>query len=243
MLSRKNLMGLNLQYYTGGHLPSPTDVLDWFTVFEAGWMHDARPQSPHALLASGKHSNGFFLCKRVLKFGNLREILAACIIDNLRQSTGMGEMWTPGGVYGAPYSSITLAADVGRLLGVPNYIVEKGPKDANGKDTMIFKDDDPIPEGTTLLEIEELITVATSVTAATNAIVNGNPYPVEFAPYVGALIHRPPELVRRLSDGREIAAFIERQVDAWSPSDCPLCQFGSKVLPPKTNWAELTGRA
>ena len=219
-------------------LPTPEDTLEWFQLLRGGWIHNGDPKRPHAKLASGKCSTGFFLCKRVLKFGNLRRILAACIIKELKKA-GLGMV---DGVFGAPYSSITLAADVGDLLGVPNYIVEKGPKDANSKDTMIFKDDDPIPEGSTLLEIEELITVATSATSATQAIVCGNPYPVKFAPFVGVLVHRPPEIIRCLPDGRQIMAFIERQVDAWDPSVCPKCKEGSVPLPPKTNWAALTGQ-
>lgn len=238
MLTRETLKRLNLHCYTGDHLPSPEDVLEWFSILEAGWVHDGDPKKPHAKLASGKCSTGFFLCKRVLKYGNLREILAACIVRRLQKHIDVLDV---DGVYGAPYSSITLAADVARLLGIPNYIVEKGPKDANGKDTMIFKDDDPIPAGSVLLEVEELITVATSVTSATQAIVQGNPYPVKFAPFVGVLVHRPPEIVRCLSDGREIIPFIERRVDAWDPSVCPKCKEGSVPLPPKTHWAELTG--
>lgn len=239
MLTRETLKKLNLRYYTGSHLPSPEDALEWFGVLEAGWIHDGNPARPHAKLASKKCSTGFFLCKRVLKFGNLREILAMCIVQKLQESVGALNI---DGVYGAPYSSITLAADVARLLGVPNYIVEKGPKDTNGKDTMIFKDDDPIPEDSTLLEVEGLTTVATSATAATEAIVRGNPYPVKFAPFVGVLVHRPPEIVHQLPDGRQIVAFIERQVDAWDPSDCPWCKQGSLPLPPKTHWAQLVAK-
>lgn len=214
-------------------LPLDEDILEWFRLLEAGWVHSGDPKKPHAKLASGKCSTGFFLCKRVLKFGNLREILAACIIRKL----GLIDV---DGVFGAPYSSITLAADVARLLGVPNYIVEKGPKDAKGKDTMVFKDDDPIPEGSELLQVEELITTSGSCDAAKQAIITGNPFRVEFAPFIGVLVHRPPEIVRALPDGRKIEAVVERKVDAWDPADCPWCKQGSLALLPKTNWAELT---
>ena len=236
-----HLKGLSLSYRSCSwkDLPTPETALEWFSELQAGWVHDGDPKKPHAKLASEKCSAGFFLCKRVLKYGNLREILAACIVRQLQMHISVLDI---DGVYGAPNSSITLAADVARLLGVPNYIVEKGPKDANGKDTMIFKDDDPIPAGSVLLQIEELITVAGSAMMATEAIMLGNPYPVKFAPFVGVLVYRPPALFRCLPDGRQIVAFIERQVDAWDPSVCPLCKQGSVPLPPKTNWAELTGQ-
>jgi hypothetical protein len=62
---------------------------------------------------------------------------------------------------------------------------------------------------------------------------------VTFTPQVGVLVHRPAEIVRELPDGRTIVPFIERQVDAWEPADCPLCKQGSIPVAPKTNWAEL----
>jgi len=217
------------------YLPSEEEVLGWFEIMRAGWVHNGDPKKPHAKLHSGKCSDGFFLCKRVLAHGNLREILAACIKDRLRKA-GLDKI---DGVFGSPYSSILLAGDVGRLMGVPTYVPEKDPLDPAGK-RMLFKADDPIPEGAVLLQIEELVTTFDSGEAAKQAIIIGNPYPVKFAQFVGVLVHRPPKIVRELPDGRTIVPFIERQVNAWEPGKCPRCKEGSKSLPPKTNWAELT---
>ena len=234
-------MELDLRNFTGNHLPSADDTLPWFSVLEAGWVHDENPKRPHAKLHSGKCSNGFFLCKRVLKFPNLREILAACLVRELSEA-GLGVV---DGVFGSAYSSITITADVGRLLRVPNYIVEKGPKDPNtGKDTMVFKDDDPVPEGSVLLQIEELVTTKDSTLLASNAIIKGNPYQVRLAKFVGVLVHRPDEIDRCLPDGRELRPFIERKVGLWNPgpATCGYCAQGSEPIPPKAkgNWARLT---
>jgi hypothetical protein len=216
------------------NLPSPEDVLEWFKLFRAGWVYPGDPSHAHATLHSGKHSNGFFLCKRLLSFGNLREIIAACINAELRKA-GLGKV---DGVYGSPYSSILLVGDVSRLLGVKAYVPEKDPSDPKGK-KMIFKPDDPAAEGSVLLGIEELVTTFDSGEATKAAMIAGNPYSVTFAPQVGVLVHRPPEIVRALPDGRTIVPFIERQVDAWDPEKCPLCAAGSKAVLPKTNWAQL----
>ena len=229
-------------------LPTPEEVLEWFKLLEAGWMHDGDPKKPHAKLHSGKCSTGFFLCKRVLKYPNLREILAACLVSRLH-------LERVDGVFGGPYSSILLAGDVGRLLGVPTYVPEKDPSDPAGK-RMIFKPDDPIPEGSVLLQIEELVTTFDSGDATMEAIVLGNPHKVFFTPEVGVLVHRPPKFVRdstghgvlqlveqqrKLSYGRTIVPFIEKQIDACNPEDCNLCLQGSVPLPPKgANWAKLT---
>jgi orotate phosphoribosyltransferase len=235
-MDRKNLNKIALlQYLMDGFLPTPEDVLEWFKILEAGWIHDGDPAKPHAKLHSGKCSNGFFLCKKVLAYGNLREILAYCIIRNLRNA-GLEEKKV-GGVFGSPYSSILLAGDVARLLGVKVYVPEKDPNNPKG---MIFKPDDVIPEGTQLLGIEELITTFDSAAATAQAITVGNPYPVTFLPFVGVLVFRPSMINRLSPDGRQIVSVIEKQVDAWDPADCPFCKQGSKPLPPKTNWAELT---
>jgi len=217
-------------------LPEPKEAMEWFGALKAGWVHDGDPKKPHAQLASKKCSTGFFLVKKVLGFGNLREILAACIIKELRK-VGLGKV---DGVFGSPYSSILLAGDVGRLLGVKTYVPEKDPCNVAGK-LMLFKPDDPVPEGSVLLQIEELMTTSGSCMETKQAIVAGSPYPVVFAPFVGVLVHRPPKIVHELSDGRKIVPFIEKQVDAWDPPDCPWCKQGSIPLPPKgENWAKLT---
>jgi len=218
-----------------GYLPTQEEVLTWFKMLSAGWVHDGDPSKPHAILHSGKHSDGFFLCKRVLAWGNLREVLAACIINELRK-VGLGKI---DGVFGSPYSSILLAGDVGRLLGVKTYVPEKDPKDLSGK-RMFFKPDDPIPEGSVVLQVEELVTTWDSGGATAEAVKAGNPFPVTFAPFVGVLVHRPPEIVRILPCGRIIVPFIERQVNAWDPTECPFCAAGSRAVFPKTQWAQLT---
>lgn len=218
-------------------LPMQDEILNWFAVLQAGWTWKEDSKKPHALLHSGKHSSGFFLCKKVLKFPNLREIFAACIVRSLYDA-GMGKV---DGVFGAPYSSITLAADVGRILGVPNYIVEKGLlADDAGKPTMVFKTDDPIPADSVLLRVEELITTTDSCMMATNAVLQQNSYPVQMTPYIGTLIHRPSRLTTYAEDGSKIVAVVQKIVGAWDPNSCPLCAQGSEALAPKgENWAKL----
>ena len=241
MISLEYLISLHLQIdlATGRefhNLPAAEDVLDWFNLLQAGWVHNGDPKKPHAKLHSGKCSTGFFLCKRVLAYGNLREILAACMIVQLRKA-GLGRV---DGVFGSPYSSILLAGDVARLLGVKIYVPEKDPSDPAGK-KMIFKSDDPIPTNSVLLQIEELVTTFDSGEATGQAIISGNPNPIAFARQVGVLVHRPPEINRNLSDGRVIVPFIEKQVGAWDPAVCPLCAQGSVPIPPKgKNWETLT---
>lgn len=236
MSAMERLLDLRLEMHQAPdfYLPPPEQVLSWFELLRAGWVHNGNPKKPHAQLHSGNCSTGFFLCKKVLAHGNLREIIAACIIRELRKA-GLKKV---DGVFGSPYSSILLAGDVGRLLRVKTYVPEKDSSDKKGK-RMVFKPDDPVPKGSVLLQIEELATTFDSGDATKKAIVAGNPYPITFAPFVGVLVHRPSKIVHKLPDGRAIVSLIEHKVDNWAPADCPLCAQGSVPLSPKTNWAEL----
>lgn len=212
------------------------DILEWFKLLGAGWIHNGDPKKPHAKLASGKCSNGFFLCKKVLAYGNLREIIARNILEGL---AGLVDNNQIDGVFGAPYSSILLAGDVGRLLGVKTYVPEKDPADPAGK-KMLFKGDDMAPENALLLQVEELITTSGSAEAAKQAMIAGHPYPIRFVPAVGTFVYRPEKIIRWLPDRRVVAPVIEREVAIWDPAECPLCKAGSVPLAPKTHWAELT---
>lgn len=235
ILSREEL--INSSFNRCRNAPSAEEIMHWFEVLEAGWVHDDNPKRPHAKLHSGKCSDGFFLVKKVLKYGNLREVLAAALVAKIPGP------WRDkiGGVFGAPYSSITLAADVARLLGVPNFIVEKGPKTFDNKAAMIFSADDPIPVDTMLFQVEDLITTFDSAQLTQEAIMAGNPEPVCFIPYIGAVVYRPSVYFDSYG-GRRVIALVDKTVSAWDQADCPLCKQGSIPLPPKVkgNWAKLT---
>lgn len=235
MVTFEELMTLNLRDFHG-NFPSNRRLLEWFTVLEAGWVHDGYPDKPHAKLHSGKHSTGYFLCKRVLQYGNLREILAAVIVHELKKVMSLD---TVHGVFGAPNSSTTLAADVGRLIGVPNHEIEKNIG-TDGSVVMTFKPDAPIRKGANLLRVEELVTTLDSSNKATAAVINRNPHPVNILPQIGVLVYRPPVICRQQPNGSLIVPAIECQVDAWEPRDCPLCKKGSLAIEPKgANWAQL----
>ncbi len=221
------------------NLPTPEDIMEWFRLVRAGWVWNGDPKMAHVVLHSERHSVGFFLCKVLLKFGNLREIIAACMVERLK-AAGLERV---DGVFGAPYSSIKIAGDVGRLLRVPDYTVEKGPKDPKtNKDTMVFKPDDPISEGSVLLPAEELITTRDSETMAEQAILAGNPYPVKFTRHISVFVYRPQKIELVQPDGRIIVPFVSHEVDSWDPKTevCPPCAAGSEAVKPKgENWAKL----
>ncbi|MFH1863592.1 MAG: hypothetical protein ABIJ85_01590 [bacterium] len=214
------------------------EILSWFSLLDASWIHSGDPKDPHAELTSGWCSNGFFDCLRVLKYINLSDILADQLGKKIRKIIDYTKVdW----VIGSPMAGITFAHDVARAIDAPiNMCVEKDPADPKGK-RMMWKRM-AIPEGDWVLQIEELTTTAHTLNEVERAIREGNPNPVNFLPYVGILVHRPPKLPVDYYDQRIVVALIEKEIWAVPPEECPLCKQGSKRLRPKTNWKELTGK-
>ncbi len=214
---------------------SEEEILRIFELFDAAWYHSGDPKDPHAELTSGYCSNGFFNCLLVLKYINLSDILAYQLARRIRSVIRDQQIdW----VIGSPMAGITFAHDVARALGAPiNMFVEKDP---NNPGKMLWNRVD-IPEGANVLQIEELTTTAKTLNAVQEAVDQGNPYPVNWIPYIGILIHRPPSFVTRYGE-REVIPLVERQVWAVPQDECSLCDAGSKRVRPKTHWEELTGK-
>jgi len=211
------------------------EIIGIFEAYDAVWLHDGDPKKPHAELTSGKCSNGYFNCPKVLCHPLIAEILARQLIQKLGQNLVHGVGW----VIGSPYAAITFSYEIAKLLGAVHGFPEKDPTDPEKK-RMIWKRWQ-IPEGAKVLQIEELITTLGTTMGVRQAIKEGNPEPVNLIFTVGALVHRPSKLPISYAELR-IVSLIEKEVWAVDPSECPLCKAGSPRLRPKAHWVELTGR-
>lgn len=217
-------------------LLSQEEMLQWFDLCHAAWVHDGDPKSPHAELTSGLCSNGYFDCPRILKYPNLTEIFAIQLARRLMEA-GLGKVdW----VVGSAYAAITFSYEVARVLRAIHGFVEKDPTDPTGK-KMTWRRM-TIPAGSRVLQVEELITTSGTFREVRRAIEEGQgDERVEFLPIIGALVHRPPKLPADYG-GLKVVALIEKEIWAVDPKDCPLCKAGSLRYRPKTHWAELTGK-
>jgi len=210
------------------------EILHWFDLCDAAWVHDGDPKKPHAELTSGMCSNGFFDCMRVLRYPNLAEILGWQLAKKLKSHMSGTVDW----VIGSAYAAITFSYEVAKALRAIHGFVEKDSADPKGKKMLWARM--KIPAGAKALQIEELITTSGAMTEVRRAVEEGNGEPVNFLPIVGALVHRPPRLSADYGD-RKVIAVIEKEIWAVDPKDCPLCKAGSPRYRPKTHWAELTG--
>jgi len=216
------------------------DILSWFDSCDAAWMHDGNSRSPHAELTSGKCSNGFFDCIRVLRIPKLCEIFALQLFKKLIEQGIKKVDW----VIGSPYAAITFSYEVAKAFEAVHAFTEKDPLiiPTNPKRKGMLWRRMEIPKNATVLQIEELVTTSGTFKEVRWAIEKGNPEPVNFLPVVGALVHRPPKLPADYGDIK-VVSLIEKEVWAVEPENCPLCKAGSKRLRPKANWKELTRKA
>jgi hypothetical protein len=211
------------------------EILRFFELCDAAWYHSGDSKDPHAVLTSNLCSNGFFDSLRVLRHPTLSEILATQLAKKIRASIGGKKVdW----VIGSPMAGITFSHDVARALGATiSMFVEKDP---NNSGKMLWNRM-AIPERATVLQVEELTTTSKTLNAVQEAVNSGNPNPVNWLPYVGILVHRPPLFVSHYGE-REVISLINKEVWAVPQTECILCQKGSERVKPKTNWNKLTGK-
>lgn len=237
-MEKKKLPGIvdDIRFYDGVIL-TEKEIITLFKIHDAVWVCDrANPQAPHAKLRSGKCSNGFFNCMRVLCHPNLCEILAIQLAKKLKEAGIEKVDW----VIGSPYAAITFSHEVAKALGAIHAFTEKDPSDPDKK-RMIWRRMQ-IPKDATALSIEELITTSGTFLEVRRAVNQGNDKLVNWLPIVGTLVHRPPELPVNYPDIEQVVSLIETKVWAVEQKDCPLCKDGSPRYEPKTHWAELTGQ-
>jgi orotate phosphoribosyltransferase len=214
----------------------------------AAWVYEGPPDpaKPHAELASGACSNGYFNCRKVLCQPDLCGEMASHLIDQLLESSPLvGAAHNKGNlvVVGSPYSAITFSYEVARQLRVDHFFAEKDPKDPDGK-RFIFKEE--LPEGAEILRVEELITTMGTTQGVAQAILErkSDANNVVILPLVGTVILRPNDLnPEDVYEGVKVVALVRKAVQNWDLKKgqaCPYCAVGSKKVKPKANWKLLT---
>ncbi len=190
-------------------------------------MHSGNPEDPHAELTSGLCSNGYINCSRVLAYTNLCQIFALQAVRRLRERCHLPIDW----VVSSDHAAVVFGKDVANILGCKFEFTEKGPDKTQVWKRQIIEPNEIV------LQVEELITTAQTTLAVREGIRQGNPYPVNFAPFVLTFIHRSEVYQIENAEVLYVAHF-----DIWSlpPEECPLCQQGPPRLRPKEHWAELT---
>lgn len=214
---------------------------DWIGKYQekdALWIHDGNPKRPHALLTSGKHSNGFFNSELVMEDSCLLDEACRDLVE-LLVLRGMH----PGAVdrvVGPAMGAITLAHDISRHISLARSQVRSclraytEKETAGARKTMVFRRTTIHPTELVLL-VEDVLTTGESVELTEIAVAAANGYVFSL---VAVLVNRSG---RTQIGGKKIVALIDRPMPMWTPDECPLCKEGSEAIRPKgkDNWARL----
>jgi len=206
-----------------------------FEICNAIWIHNGIPEAPHALLTSGKHSDGYIDCSQVLKYSNLKYILATKLLHKaipFIEKCGFSPEKIDY-VVSSSMAAIPLGEGIANALNSIFLYTEK----VDGRQKLKRFE---ILDGAVVLQVEELITTLKTTREVREAILEKNRN-VKFVSdkdgkvIVLTLVHRPEKLPIEYPDFR-VFPLIELEIHNWDSEDCPLCRAGSKVLKPKENW-------
>lgn len=194
---------------------------------DASWFYEGKNNEPHALLTSGKHSDGYINLNAVLQFPNLGEILAEQMKYKLM------DVWPIDAVVSSSFAAITFGQELARQIGAIFVFTEKEGQEQKWSGRF------ELPKGAKILQVEELITTLITTRKVKEAVLTSNPE-VEFVEVGGktlvvTIVHRP-EKFPIPDDDYEVVSLIPKEIHNWEPDKCPLCKKGSPVLKPKPNW-------
>jgi len=194
---------------------------------KAFWMHGGNSKQPHALLTSGKHSNGFFNSGLITEDPKLLDAAARKLCELLKEQP----FCMINRVVGPAMGAITLAHDVGRLTDAFTAYAEK--TEIDGKKAMVFTKSRVLPNENILLA-EDVLSTGGSVELLSKAAEDAGGVVL---PFVLALVNRSG--LTHVGD-RRIIALVDTELPMWEEGECPLCKKGSKAIRPKgENWALL----
>jgi orotate phosphoribosyltransferase len=214
---------------------------EWIREYEkrdALWIHDGNPKRPHALLISGKHSNGFFNSRLVILDEALLAEAASDILELLTERGGDISRIevVVGPQTGATKLAELLSEQITALTGNECFWASPAKSESEGKRSMVFSDQDLdlLPGRSTLL-CEDVLTTGGSVELTADAVIYAGG---TVLPFVGVLVNRSglSEVSRK-----EVVALINRAMPTWMADECPHNHEVSEALRPKDpeNWARL----
>jgi orotate phosphoribosyltransferase len=200
---------------------------------DAIWIYSEKAGEPHAILTSGAHSNGYINLNAVLQFPNLCQILAKQLIEAWINEWPQVSYKKVDAIASTTFAAIPLGQEVAKQLRAMFVFTEK--KEGQQKWSGRFE----LPEGATILQVEELITTLGTARQVKEAILVSNPS-VKFLGVNGktivmTVVHRPARLPIPDTD-YIVASLITKEIHNWAPELCPLCEKGSPALKPKLNW-------
>ncbi|NMA93463.1 MAG: orotate phosphoribosyltransferase [Clostridiales bacterium] len=167
----------------------------------------------HFLLSSGKHSDGYVQCAKLLMHPERAAEAVGVIADKLRRAGVQADM-----VCGPAMGGIVIAYELGRQLGVPAIFTER----ENGE--MTLRRGFEVREGQRILIAEDVVTTGKSSMESARALESK-----------GAKVIGIACLVDRSEAGTvsvPIYSSTQIRINTYDADTCPLCRSDEPLVKP-----------
>jgi orotate phosphoribosyltransferase len=173
----------------------------------------------HFLLSSGRHSDRYFQCARLLQFPDRAATALTKTVERIKADMKSGKLKIDA-VVGPAMGGIIVAYELGRQLGLPCFFTER---DENGM--MCLRRGFEVKPGDGILIAEDVVTTGKSSGECAVSLEAQ-----------GAVITALACVVDRLKSGQEIPwpFYPAVRIDAanWDAADCSLCKKGIPLVKP-----------
>ena len=164
----------------------------------------------HFLLSSGRHSNRYCQCAKLLQYPDRAAAVLSVVVEKLKD--------TPVDiVVGPAMGGIIVAYELGRQLGVPAIFTER----EDGQ--MTLRRGFEVHAGQRVLITEDVVTTGKSSLETIEALKQ---YGVEIVG-IACIANRSAGNI-----GYPIFEAIQLDIESWEPENCPLCKQGIPYVKP-----------
>ncbi len=157
------------------------------------WRHNGDPKAPHAVLRSGKHSDGFVALPEALKHVAINKMFAEALAKKIEPYIYHYDLlrWLVGSDHAAGTFSYATANDLRknwRFRGIKHDFTEKTVVD--GEEIQKWSRH-VIGKNEFVLQIEELCTTNLTLKRVRDGITKAHPdYPINYVPIIGMAVNR-----------------------------------------------------
>jgi len=173
----------------------------------------------HFLLSSGRHSDRYFQCARLLQYPDKATEALAPLVARLRQDLAAGTV-NFDAIVGPAMGGIIVAWELGRQLGLPAFFTERDDTGA-----MALRRGFTVRPGQRVLIAEDVVTTGKS-SAESAAVLAA----------LGAEVVTLACIVDRRAENVPVSwplyAAVRVAVTTWEAGNCPLCARGVPAVKP-----------
>ena len=167
----------------------------------------------HFLLSSGKHSNRYCQCAKVLQHSEKAEKVLSVVVDKLKEANIECDL-----VVGPAMGGVIVAYELGRQLGKPAIFTER----ENGE--MTLRRGFEIQKGQKVIITEDVVTTGKSFKEAASVIeAHGGE--------VVAVICMVDRTSGKVTDYPMFSS-VKLEIETYESDNCPLCNEGIPYIKP-----------